>query len=395
MNRKLTIYIVLVAVVIGLILFIDSMRPKPIDWSPTYGAKDKIPLGLYVFNEEAPNLFTGDSVVKFSTTPYQYFDTRYDYDNSKYKIKGSFITIDESDDMDEESVKELLNFADYGNTVLLSMKTFPGKLLDTLNISIAGADFVADSLQISLQNNPSKRYWYNEGIGLNYFDSIAVNDTIKVLGYQESLKSKHANFIEVKFGGGRILLHTQPAVFSNFHLLKADHYNYTQDLVSYLPKGNVYWQNGRNNQGISQSPLRYILSEPALKWALWLGLIGLVVFIFFNARRKQRIIPEIAPVRNTTVDFAKTIGNLYFMEGNHHTIIEKKIIYFLEKVRTEYLIDTYALDDNFIEKLHLKTGKPVTDIQTTVSLIKKHRHAFQSTEAEVAAINNAIEKLRL
>jgi hypothetical protein len=123
--------------------------------------------------------------------------------------------------------------------------------------------------------------------------------------------------------------------------------------------------------------------------------LSLLIFIIFNAKRKQRVVPEIPPLRNTSVDFAKTIGNLYYQEGNHHTIIEKQIIYFLEHVRNEYHIDTYTLDNAFIEKLHLKTGKSFEDIQKAVDLIKKHRHEFQSTEADVIAINKAIEKLRI
>jgi hypothetical protein len=107
------------------------------------------------------------------------------------------------------------------------------------------------------------------------------------------------------------------------------------------------------------------------------------------------VVPVIQPVVNSTVDFTKTIGNLYFQEGNHHTIIDKKIIYFLEKVRTEYLIDTYSLDDAFIERLHQKTGKDIKNIEQAVSLIKKHRQQILSSEADVVAINNAIEKLRL
>lgn len=95
------------------------------------------------------------------------------------------------------------------------------------------------------------------------------------------------------------------------------------------------------------------------------------------------------------MDFTKTIGNLYYQEGDHHTIIEKKIIYFLEHIRNEYMIDTYTLDDAFIEKLQLKSGKSFEDIKKAVRLIQKHRHQFQSTEADVVEINKAIEKLRL
>jgi hypothetical protein len=59
------------------------------------------------------------------------------------------------------------------------------------------------------------------------------------------------------------------------------------------------------------------------------------------------------------------------------------------------LIDTYDLDDTFVEKLHLKTGKPVADIQHAIRLIKKYRYQFESTEEDVIEINKAIEKLRL
>jgi hypothetical protein len=199
----------------------------------------------------------------------------------------------------------------------------------------------------------------------------------------------------VPMGSGNFLLHTQPAAFSNFHLLKGGHYKYAEDVLAAIPHGTLYWQTSDNLAGESGSPLRYILSQPPLKWALYLALISLFIFMLFNAKRKQRIIAEIEPVRNTTVDFAKTIGNLYYQEGNHHTIIEKKIIYLLEKIRREYMIDTYSLDEAFVERLHLKSGIDKEDIQNVINLVNIQRHKFESTEADVIEINKAIEKLRL
>jgi len=396
MNRKLILYIVLIGLVIGLLVYIDASRPKPINWDPTYATKDKIPLGLYVFDKEARNIFKDSEVKKLNVTPYEYFDSIYDYKTKLYTANGSFLNISEQNYLDRESAMELLYFAEHGNTIFLSMKNLPGFLLDTLNINLKGGFSLKDTLKLSLpEKNHAKEYKFAQGVGFTYFDSLDTKN-IKVLGYQELDKEKEPNFIEVPFGNGSFLLHTQPAVFSNYHLLKDDHSEYTQALLSYIPKGNIYWYSTyfvkRNN--ISDNSLRYILSQPALKWAMWLGILAFIIFALFNAKRKQRIIPEIAPLRNTTVDFAKTIGNLYYQESNHHTIIEKKIIYFLEHIRNEYSIDTYTLDDAFIEKMHLKTGKPVADIEKTVSLIKQHRHQFASTEADVIAINKAIENLR-
>jgi hypothetical protein len=97
---------------------------------------------------------------------------------------------------------------------------------------------------------------------------------------------------------------------------------------------------------------------------------------------------------NTTVDFTKTIGNLYFQEGNHQNLIDKKIVYFLERIRNDYLIETTTLDDQFIKKLHAKTGKEVKDIEHLVDLIKFQRRSYQqSIESDLIEINNAIEKI--
>ena len=97
---------------------------------------------------------------------------------------------------------------------------------------------------------------------------------------------------------------------------------------------------------------------------------------------------------NTTVDFTKTIGNLYYQEGDHDNIINKKIVYFLERIRNVYLIDTNKLDDEFIKKLHLKSGKDLSDIQRAVFLINTHRKSpHSSIEEDLIQINKAIEKI--
>ena len=399
MKNKEFIIIGSIVVIIAVVVTIaNAMKPTPINWDPTYAAHDKIPFGLYVLDNEAPNLFGPDSIHKFGETAYEFLDKKYDFESSEYKVKGTFLKISEGNSIDRESAKELLHFADYGNTVVLSMKSFPPALLDTLGIKIGYQQIMIDSVAITLQGRPTDKFWIKEGMGTSYFDSIPQNDSVKVIGYQDIKGESKPNFIEARFGQGRFLLHTQPAAFSNFYLLKTDYFQYAEKVLSRIPNGTIYWQDESANTYEFQksgSSLRYIMSQPGLKWAWRLGLWGLLLFIIFNARRRQRIVPEIAPVRNTTVDFAKTIGNLYYQEGDHHTIIEKKIIYFLEHIRSEYLLDTSSLDDAFIDKLHQKTGKPIADIEAAIQLIKKFRHNFASTKQDLVAINNAIEKLRL
>lgn len=402
MSKTLKIYIAILVFILALVLIADNDEPKPIDWRPTYSVNDKIPYGLYVFDKEIKGIFKS-KVERISTmTPYEYLDSKYDEDTlvENYKIKGTFINISETNAIDEQSIKEIFYFVSHGNNAFLSMKNFPRYLLDSLKIDVNSNFQGASDTQVWLANKKMKaqKYTFPETIE-DYFSRIDTANTV-VLGYQGKLFDKkivnqHVNYIKVPYRQGYFYLHTQPIAFTNYNLLKDKNYQYAESVLSYLPKGDIFWYTkGQNNESISESPLRYIFSQPGLKWAWLFFLIGMLIFIIFNAKRKQRIVPILKPLPNLTVDFTKTIGNLYYQEGDHQNLIDKKIIYFLEKIRNEYLIDTTKLDDSFIQKLHHKTGKNITDIQELVYLINEHRKSYHgSLEEDLIRINNAIEKI--
>ncbi|HRB70230.1 MAG TPA: DUF4350 domain-containing protein [Flavobacterium sp.] len=396
MNRTLKLYIAFLVLIIVGIIVIDSGRPKPINWTPSYTIQDKIPFGLYVFNKEIPSLFPKQKITRFGTTVYEFLDPKYRYSDSTYAIKGTLLMISDGNTIDDTSADELLYFVEHGNTAFLSMQSFPKKLMDSLKFDYSTSISFTDKMQqkLSATNVKDQHYNFGKGSGNVSFSSID-STTTDVLGYQQTDTVKNANFIRVPYGMGYFLLHTQPAAFSNYVLLKDKNAEYCSALLSYIPKGELFWQSfSYNDQHISGSPMRYILSQPALKWAWYLFLIGMFVFMLFNAKRRQRVIPIKEPVPNTTVDFTKTIGNLYLQEGSHHLIIEKKIIYFLEKIRSEYLIDTFQLDETFVKRLHQKTGKDPVLIEKVVRLIQKHRNQLVSTQADVIEISKAIEKLK-
>lgn len=397
MNKTIKIYIVFLVLLFVGIIFIDANRPKPIDWSPTYGINDKIPFGMYVFNEESDAVFKNQKVTKVFETAYEYFEPLYDYDSlvNTYTKKGTVLSISENYLIDDESTQEILYFVQHGNKAFISSKNFPQKLMDSLKFKYSAKFEASDSLKSWVANPKlgSKKYDITMGAGNTYFDKI---DTLytTVLGYQGN-KEKLVNFIKVPYGSGEFYLHTQPTAFTNYHLLKENHAEYASKVLSYIDNEDIFWMiKSQSGIVVSSSPLRYILSQPALKWAMYISLIGIIIFIIFTAKRKQRIIPIIKPLPNTTVDFTKTIGNLYFQEGNHDNIIEKKIIYFLEKIRTEYLLDTVILDDVFIKKLHQKSAKKLEDIERVVYLINQHRKNYhQAIESDLISLNTAIEKI--
>ncbi|MBP9792951.1 MAG: DUF4350 domain-containing protein [Flavobacterium sp.] len=400
MNKTLKIYLFFLLLIIVAITFIDSNRPRPVNWIPTYSLNDRIPFGLYVFDKESKHLLKDSKIEKVEITPYEFFTSNYNYQdtiNGDYLKKGTFLYIDNNAKLDEESINEILTYVSYGNKAFISANDFPRYLLDTLKLNITSEYSTKNDLRHKVLNQKlsPKEYVLNEGTTNSYFDKIDTLQTTALGTVKQD--TAHINFIKVKFYDGTIFLHNQPAAFTNFHLLKDNHFEYAQNVASYIPKGAVYWYIKDQTSGsISSSPMRYILSQPALKWAWWIFLIGLFLFMIFNAKRKQRIIPIIKPLPNTTVEFIKTIGNLYLQEGDYNNIIHKKIIYFLEKIRTEYLIDTTNLDSVFINKLHQKSGKNKQDIEKAVELINNFRRNPNATvESDLIKITNAIETIIL
>jgi len=398
MNRTLKIYLFFLFVLIAGVIYIDAVRPKPVDWTPTYNLKDKIPYGLLIFDEQAPSLLPHNKIEKISETIYEHFEPLYNYDTlvDDYKVKGMVMHICDNYLIDDESSKELFYFVGHGNTAFLSVQNLPKIFTDSLKLKTDSQFDYKNKIDCWLVNKElgTKKYDLHQGGSAFYFSSI---DTLHstVLGYQGNDKEKKVNFVKVRYRSGAFYIHLQPVAFTNYHLLKDDHAQYVASLLAYMPKGRIYWitkeQNGLIQDG---SPFQYILSQPALKWAWYLFLIGMVLFIIFNAKRRQRIIPIIKPLPNTTVDFTKTIGNLYFQEGDHQNLIDKKIIYFLERIRNEYLIETTTLDEHFIKKLHAKTGKDIKDIEHLIYLINFQRRSYQtSIESDLIEINNAIEKI--
>ena len=383
---------------LGAVIYLDYTKPKPIDWTETYNLKDKMPFGLYVFDNESEKLLPKNQIKIINKTVYEFLEPQYDYDSlvENYNCEGTLFYINNNFDIDDESTQEMLYFVSKGNSAFLSCKNFNSKLEDSLHIFCSSEFQLSEKNEVWLTNKFFDNLKTNLDLGTSstFFTKIDTLTTT-ILGYQSNKKQKGANFIKVPYYDGFFYLHTQPTSFTNYHLLKDKNFLYSQNVLSYLPNGNIYWiAKSQDGKAISNSPLRFVMSQPPLKWAWFLLIFGLLFFIIFNVKRTQRIIPIVNPLVNSTVDFTKTIGNLYYQEGNHQNVIDKKIIYFLEKIRNDYAIDTTILDDKFVSKYHLKSGKNIVDIQNVVRLINYHRRQLhESVENDLTQLNNAIEKI--
>lgn len=393
MSKTVKIYIALLLVLFIGFSVIEFSKQTPIDWSKTYLESDKIPYGTFVLYEELPSLFPNSDIEDIRVTPFEYFDEFYNWADSSYSISGTYIHIDEYAQIDDVSAQELLDFASHGNDIFISTSYPPQKFFDSLHLDTQNQYDIKGKAEFGFSNGNLKNdsITIEKGLSDIYFSKLDSSITT-VLGYQKFDSIKHVNFVRVNYGFGNIYLHLQPVVFTNYHLLKKDNKKYAAAALSYISDDTIYYDyHSKIGQDLGDSPLRFILSKPALRAAWYLGLMSLVLFMIFNAKRKQRIVKVIKPLENTTVAFTKTIGNLYYETKDHNNLIDKKITYFLEYIRRVYYLDTQLLDEKFTKNLSVKSGKDKETTKKLIDLIVYLKAKPVCTEADLLNLNNTIE----
>jgi len=371
MNKTFKIYAVIFIVVMLILALLEVNKTETTDWRKNFNINQKSPFGLFVFNNEAKDLFK-NNLKRIEQTPYDYY--------SQHK-KGAHNIIVIENDLDKESWKKILDQVSKGSDAMIMVSSIPKDISDSIGYYAADISFAEENVMkltdIKYQNDFIKLDKFPSGRGFSY-----IKPKVEVLGKTiEKNNSDQANFIKASFGKGTVYVHSEPLFLTNYYLLKPGSIQYAQDVFSYLPDKETVWFI-KNDTKVSRFFMRFVLSNPALKYAWWLLLGGLVLFIFFNAKRKQRIVPVEEPLRNTSVDFVKSIGNLYLQEGDFHDMMAKKAQYFLNKIRMDLLIDTQNLDAEFAKKLHLKTGKPMEMINEAISLIRKGQDPYANVMKE-------------
>ncbi|MBP6663234.1 MAG: hypothetical protein KA172_09130 [Paludibacter sp.] len=394
MGKTIKLYLAGIFLLVLIILLIDTFRIKPTNWKPTYSLDYKNPFDLYVFNREIKNIIPENRITRILSTPYEYIQNQTDT-VTYLMIRQNMYFI--GDTVILEKVKE-------GSNLFVSSENFVRNITDSLALKYTEADSdlslkKLDMLTLSLTNkNWSKADYQMKPVNNTFAFVDADAATTTILGTEKLPDGKiYPNFLKIKYGKGYVFIHNQPQVFTNHALLsEQSSAGYVAHLLSYIPKDRpVVWfvqgQTLNPNAPKNETGLSVVFRYPALR-AVWLLLVyGLLLYIFFNSKRRQRIVPVIKPLRNTTVEFVQTIGNLYYQQGNTANVIDKKIVFFLDRIRTGYFIDTSKLDERFAEKLKSKSEKDIELITEIIDFINEFRKNKTAEKKDLIHINKLIE----
>lgn len=413
-KKQLPIFIAIAAVVIFGLLFLFGGSGRSHNWLEHYRPNSKDPYGTYLVHELLKDYFpSGKMEVLSDTLPTASGDSL-----ANYVFIGSHLWLDSM------RMSQLLRFVEQGNDAFIACSAMPLDLLD----SISGGECVdLGYLQDSVYYDELGNYFEDSTVNLNLVHSDLHNEqdftyTFRlrsetkdytweylpedlfcedqtVLATLGLLNDVDVNFAKARYGKGHFYLHTTPIAFTNFYLLQEEGLTYTEKIFSHLQPRPIYWgrirggSSGGNGgrRGFGESPLRYILSQPALRWA-WYTLLGLaVLYLAFKAKRRQRIIPVLEKNENTSLEFINTIGRLYFFQNDHRQLALQKMKLFLGYVRERYHLPTKELDVNFQQQLALRSEVPEEVIKKIVTIHGNIDRSNFSSENTLVELHRAME----
>jgi len=382
-------------VLLGLMVYAEATKRPPVNWFPSYSQLDKIPLGTFVLHDMLQESL-GNRFADVQKPPFEQLKDS--------TFQGTYLFVNDRIDFDEIERNALLDWVKQGNTVFIAANTIGNKLKDTLQLVIRNEvllDRMSTEPMLNLTNRTLKAdsvYHIKRDLSVRFFEEI---DTLThtVLGvtqaYQDTLQISNPliNFIKAPVGKGTFYLHTQPEVFSNYFLLEhKKNPSYTENILSYINNENpVYWDTHyKSGKRINVSPLHVILNSKYLKWAYYIVLIGALLFVLFEGKRKQRSIPIVTPLTNKTYEYTQTISGMYIDKKEYHEIAKKQIALFFEYVRTQLRVPTQHMNKRFFTAVAARSGNTIEDTQQLFTFMEKVQNQHTTSEAELVKLYDQI-----
>lgn len=388
MKKSYLPYIIFLLLVFILAILVEQNQPKKIDWKESYTGYDKVPYGCYIVKQVLQEAFPHTTIVTSKDPIYTTF-------KKSPKQPINYILVNNRMSIDETETDKLLQLVENGSNVFISAYEIYGALADTLhfqtdinwNDSSTYVNYVNPSIKFH------KPFHFSKLRTLAFFNSIDTTNTIVLGTCLNQDQQEQINFIKITKGKGAFYINTFPEAFTNYSLLEEKAIPYVAGLLSYLPDYDIYWDEYyKVGKRIVSSPLRYILSQEALKWAYYVFIFSVLFFLFFKAKRTQRIIPIVTPLRNTTVDFVQTIGKLYFEKHDHKDIAEKKITYFFDYIRTEYREKNIVFTKQFYQTMAEKSAIALDEVEKLFAYIENVRKSNSISDQQLNTLNYLIEK---
>lgn len=417
--------------------------PKKFVWSPTFSHVDKQPLGCFVFD----SVLTQSLPNGYHVTKKTFFQLDQEHAKEKISVlmvvdqqnlkqldvkylcniarrggkvmvvaSGSFddsrnadtVVVDELERTFKVKIEDGMYFSLRG--ILAGLKAHDNDMYDTIYWNNRETMYAAQSYRmfynmvggtLFVDSVPKvKRLAYTlSTAGYDYrHDSLYVGDFTgfdTIVDEKERIEridtfaiKKIPVAVSVPYGKGEVIFVSSPLLFTNYGMLEGNTFVYIFRLMSYLADLPVYRTEAYVKTDAmlvaEQSPFREFIKRPPLRWALYLALLGVVLFMIFTARRRQRVIPIMSKPANRSLEFIQLIGTLYYQRKDHVDLVRKKFKLFAEELRKTAGVDISDVNTDDREYLLLaeKTGMNSDRLKKVIRQIRLVLHSEGNISVE-------------
>ena len=417
--------------------------PKKFVWSPTFSHVDKQPLGCFVFD----SVLTQSLPNGYHVTKKTFFQLDQEHTKEKISVlmvvdqqdlkqldvkylcniarrggkvmvvaSSSFddgrntdtVVVDELERTFKVKIEDGIYFSLRG--ILSGLKAHDNDMYDTIYWNNRETMYAAQSYRmfynmvggtLFVDSVPKvKRLAYTlSTAGYDYrHDSLYVGDFTRfdtIVDEKERIEridtfaiKKIPTAVSVPYGKGEVIFVSSPLLFTNYGMLEGNTSVYIFRLMSYLADLPVYRTEAYVKTDAmlvaEQSPFREFIKRTPLRWALYLALLGVVLFMIFTARRRQRVIPIISKPANRSLEFIQLIGTLYYQRKDHVDLVRKKFKLFAEELRKTAGVDISDVNTDDREYLLLaeKTGMNSDRLKKVIRQIRLVLHSEGNISVE-------------
>ena len=435
------LFVMLVLFVLFCLLQVNL--PKKFVWSPTFSHVDKQPFGCFVFD----SVLTQSLPNGYHVTKKTFFQLDQEHAKEKISVlmvvdqqnlkqldvkylcniarrggkvmvvaSGSFddgrnadtVVVDELERTFKVRIEDGTYFSLRG--ILSGLKAHDNDMYDTIYWNNRETMYAAQSYRmfynmvggtLFVDSVPKvKRLAYTlSTAGYDYkYDSLYVGDFTgfdTIVDEKERIEridtfaiKKVPTAVSVPYGKGEVIFVSSPLLFTNYGMLEGNTSVYIFRLMSYLADLPVYRTEAYVKTDAmlvaEQSPFREFIKRPPLRWALYLSLLGVVLFMIFTARRRQRVIPIMSKPANRSLEFIQLIGTLYYQRKDHVDLVRKKFKLFAEELRKTAGVDISDVNTDDREYLLLaeKTGMNSDRLKKVIRQIRLVLHSEGNISVE-------------
>lgn len=400
------------AVVALLLAATYAVTPRPLDTRVRLEREGSAPFDAEVFHAMLPALV--GPVENVGVTPYERLaDTAL--------VGTAYVILARSHTPDAAETRRLMTYVARGNTLVLAASVLDGPLAlalaglppDSVAAETSGDDerrglrsswaaetsflerasLDADSIRL-VAPGVAGRYRFPVYVRSSTLDGLeGTRAVVRGVGEGEYGNSGPV-LVAVPHGRGRVLVSSTPVAFTNAALTgDGDGARFVAAALADVPRGPVLWDDSAKPLGRhAQTPLRFVLATPALRWAYGLLVAAGLLAVVGRARRRQRPIPEVRPPPNAQREFARTVGHLHLAAGDRRALVARKTRVLLDRLRTEHHLADPDLTDATADEAALRTGADPADVRGLFARLRRLA-ATDGTDAELLALDRDADRL--